>query len=54
MGGGSDRNLRPPLLLWQERRQVNLFRHLCVNHPSAGSPIETLLRLSLPINEQVR
>ena len=25
----------------------------CVNDPSAGSPTETLLRLLLPLNEQV-
>ena len=26
---------------------------LCVNDPSAGSPTETLLRLLLPLNDQV-
>ncbi|EGF99320.1 hypothetical protein MELLADRAFT_94730 [Melampsora larici-populina 98AG31] len=29
-------------------------RSTCINDPSAGSPTETLLRLLLPLNDQVR
>ena len=34
--------------------QVNVLEMLtCVNDPSAGSPTETLLRLLLPLDEQI-
>ena len=32
---------------------IFFFRKKSVNDPSAGSPTETLLRLLLPLNEQV-
>lgn len=45
----------PPLFLGRASPSLSLFCFgSAVNDPSAGSPTETLLRLLLPLNDQVR
>ena len=45
--------LLPLLLLIKEEREKKKVFKDCGNDPSAGSPTETLLRLLLPLNDQV-
>ena len=44
-----------PLLLGRFNVRKALLRlpHRCGNDPSAGSPTETLLRLHLPLNDEI-
>ena len=48
--GGQDRP--SPRVNGSTRSKLGGALHLC-NDPSAGSPTETLLRLLLPLNDQV-
>ena len=50
-GLGSPASLRTPALSCKMHR--GLITWIRVNDPSAGSPTETLLRLLLPLNDQV-
>ena len=34
-------------------KDLHPFKRVCGNDPSAGSPTETLLRLHLPLNDEV-
>ena len=47
---GTRRERQVPPTVWCNVRRIQC---MCGNDPSAGSPTETLLRLHLPLNDEV-